>query len=176
MVNHFNYVHRGLTPSFIRKQTLCVTTEQTEAYKKAKRTKKAQSAHKPGVEEDSNTETPVWSISAPLVHTPGTKHILLKKQPTVIQDVLYGAIRKVTENVFFHKTWPEEDSRTRYGKVVLLEASRGAQDVKNYTGYVNFFKNFRLTPPKNGQIHPKKGTVSSKMEFFPLPHAVGFTD
>jgi len=26
MVNHFNYVHRSLTPSFIRKQTLCVTT------------------------------------------------------------------------------------------------------------------------------------------------------
>jgi len=26
MVNHFNYVHRGLTPSFIRKQILCVTT------------------------------------------------------------------------------------------------------------------------------------------------------
>ena len=25
MVNHFNYVHRSLTPSFIRKQTLCVT-------------------------------------------------------------------------------------------------------------------------------------------------------
>jgi len=57
-----------------------------------------------------------------LVHTPGTKHILLKKQPTVVQDVLHGAIRKVTENVFFHKTWLEEDSRTRYGKVVLLEA------------------------------------------------------
>ena len=27
MVNHFNYVHRSLTPSFIRKQTLCVTPE-----------------------------------------------------------------------------------------------------------------------------------------------------
>ena len=25
MVNHFNYMHRGLTPSFIRKRTLCVT-------------------------------------------------------------------------------------------------------------------------------------------------------
>jgi len=60
---------------------------------------------------------------------------------------------------------------------LIYGPSRGARDVKNYTGYVNFFKNFRLTPPpKNGQIHPKKGTVSPKMEFFPLPHAVGFTD
>ena len=30
MVNHFNYVHRGLTPSFIRKQTLCVTPPSTK--------------------------------------------------------------------------------------------------------------------------------------------------
>jgi len=53
----------------------------------------------------------------------------------------------------------------------LALVTRGAWDVKNYMGYVNFFKNFQLIPP----LPPKKETVSPKMEFFPLPHAVGFT-
>jgi hypothetical protein len=61
--------------------------------------------------------------------------------------------------------------------IVHSTNSRGAWDVKNYTGYVNFFRNFQLTPhpAKNHQIGPKKGTISPKMEFL-LPHAVGFTD
>ena len=29
MVNHFDYVYRSMTPSFIRKQTLCVTLRLT---------------------------------------------------------------------------------------------------------------------------------------------------
>jgi hypothetical protein len=43
---------------------------------------------------------------------------------------------------------------------------RGARDVKNYTGYVKNFKDFRLTPhpTKNGQIGPKKEIDASKKE------------
>jgi len=88
--------------------------------KKTKSSKKARSAYK--VEDNSDEDATVWSTLVPLVHTPGAKHILLKKQPPVVQDVIHGAIRKVTEDIFFCKTWPEEDSRTRYGKTVLLEA------------------------------------------------------
>ena len=44
---------------------------------------------------------------------------------------------------------------------VIVSGTRGPKDLKNDTGLVNFFKNFKGTPlpplpPKNGYVGPKK--------------------
>jgi hypothetical protein len=54
---------------------------------------------------------------SPLVLNEGSKKIKLKEQANIIQDILYRAIAKANEDVFFQKTWPEEESRIVYGKV-----------------------------------------------------------
>jgi hypothetical protein len=69
---------------------------------------------------DQESDSPEWSISSPLVRTEGSQKIKLKAQPEIIKDILHGAISKGNEDVFFRKTWPEEESRTVYGKSVLL--------------------------------------------------------